>query len=209
MAEVIQPPFYVPRPAEQINWIGRPTGVPDVILLQLYFTTPQWEPPGDISTAYWRPTTQRNLVLFSAAPQVQPPQPARRFDYPTDQPIWIGQPLRAFTLGMPTTVTFFGAVGQAPTKRWNAHYAYNSEQPIWVGQPIDSAVIQNLTSTKFFGSGGQAPAKRWNAIYTIDTAPPIWIGKPMGSYMTQHPPAPPVTNTAINSDVAIAIGIRI
>lgn len=160
-------------------WLGSSQGLPPALLsslLQLYFASPQWEPVGDQTTAYWSPQRERNLALLSSlgAPATPLTLPAHRFDYQVDGPIWLGQPQRSATISLLTAVQFFGAGGQAPTKQW--HWDYQVDGPLWFGTPRASLTLGLPATVTFFGAAGQAPTKQWRYDYQIDG--PLWLGTP-------------------------------
>lgn len=88
-------------------------------------------------------------------------------------------------------VQFFGAGGQAPTKRWLPQYLYDTAEPNnWSPTPnnLNANTIDLLTHVKFFGAGGQAPTPRWNKFYDYNVGEPeVWRG-PLDNYNSNSIP---------------------
>ncbi len=58
--------------------------------------------------------------------------------------------------------SFYGAIGQVPTKVW--HYDYN-DASLWTGQSRSSALLAQLLT-----AGGQPPTKHWAGVFDYDAA---------------------------------------
>ncbi len=90
---------------------------------------------------------------------------------PSDDLFWQAAPMGA-SLNLLAVATFFGAKGQAPTKRWLPYYSYNVGESQWNAAPVDSPIIAFLTKQVIHGKGGQVPTKKWAPYLTIDDPPP-------------------------------------
>ncbi len=82
-----------------------------------------------------------------------------------------------------TKQKFFGAGGQAPTKRWAQFYTYD-DPSLWYAAPVPSTILEFLTKQKMFGQGGQVPAKQWR--YDYDSGETVWYATPIDSAVL-HP----------------------
>lgn len=116
------------------------------------------------------------LIRGKTAPDVNTPvRPPLVVHDVNEQSLWQhSHGDRNVLLRLLTSVKFYGAGGQAPTKRWQPYYNYDVGCSNWQWEPPPSSlIVPLLTNVKFFGVGGQAPTKRWQAHYN-QYEPPVW-----------------------------------
>jgi hypothetical protein len=153
MANVVRPPFYVPRPSDDPVWTGQPLNYGAIAL------------------------TFTQLKQFGQHGQV----PTKRYSpYVLDDPAVSWSP--AFQNGPArvtlTQVKFYGQPGQGPTKRWAPQYTQD-DASVWNWPPQNSqAIIVTNTQLKQFGQHGQVTAKNWGSGYTYDDASSWQFQKP-------------------------------
>lgn len=153
----------------------------------------------------WTPSFGRNVALLNAAAAASNPFVSPLWKFAADDgSVWQGQPDNSAVLQLLTAVKFFGAGGQAPTKRWS--YDYLLDEPIWIGRPDASALLAPLLT-----AGGQVKARQW--LWGRDD-PPVWV-RPfpvarVGSFAGQSASLPiaslTITVTAGDATVTLSAG---
>lgn len=164
MVTIVQPPFWVPRPADTSVWVGGPKS--SAVLSQLLTVGGQipsrlpWNfgafndnPP------VWSGGPIDSILLanlLTAAGQVKSRWP---WNFTYDDPsIWTGTPTHNPQLTPSLGQTF-------PRKPWA--FDLIDDPPVWSGSPLKSAVLLGLLTL-----GGQAPPRlSWN--FGLDD-PPVW-----------------------------------
>lgn len=139
MATVVVPGSYVPRPPDEIGWVGKPTRSAFYLLtsVQLYAPMgPRVFTPGDTSSEVWyrRPQSNFNLLLGAIPPAAMPFRPHFNMGYDVNAPVWTGRPHGNNTLFLAFAAipTFFGAKGQSQPKRWAFDY---TAEAVWAFHP--------------------------------------------------------------------------
>lgn len=203
MANVLRAPVYVPRPAEEAFWQGKPTSSAAIRMLtqqKMYgaggqvptkryrfdymIEEPVWVGEPEPSAAITLLTQQK---VYGAGGQV--PTKRYRFDYMIDEPLWLGEPEPSAAISLLTQQKIYGKGGQVPTREWR--WDFNTGETFWTGEPEPSAAISLLTQQKVYGQGGQVPTKR----YRFDTFDePFWLGSPENAAALNLP----VPSTAIS-----------
>lgn len=168
MATIVQPPFWVPRPADTPVWVGGPKN--SAVLSQLLTAQGQVKPRlswnfGIDNPPVWQFLGQINRSLVNSLAIVNPfVNPPWKFGQ-DDSSIWVGTPQRSAVLA--NLLTAQGQVG--PRLPWNFTL---DDPPPWLGKPTSNQQLLPFLGSAF-------PRKLWAFDQFDDAA--FWQGKPSPS----------------------------